>query len=86
MITRADGIVANFQVEKVRTYPKDDFPTQLVYGNTDNAALRLITCGGPFDRSSGHYVDNVIVFGSLVGSRPDGNKQDRVGIESLGPM
>jgi hypothetical protein len=24
--------------------------------------LRLITCGGSFDRSTGHYRDNVIVY------------------------
>jgi hypothetical protein len=40
-------------------------PTKLVYGNTDHAALRLITCGGPFD-SAGHYRDNVVVLASLV--------------------
>ena len=50
----------------VRRYPKDHFPTQLVYGNTDHAALRLITCGGSFDFSTGHYLDNVVVFATLV--------------------
>ncbi|GGQ33276.1 hypothetical protein BKA00_004864 [Actinomadura coerulea] len=30
------------------------------------AALRLITCGGRFDRATGHYVDNVIAFGHLT--------------------
>jgi hypothetical protein len=29
--------------------------------------LRLVTCGGAFDRSTGHYTDNVIVFASLGG-------------------
>ena len=67
-ITRADGLVAIFEVDGVRVHPKEEFPTELVYGNTDHAALRLLTCGGPFDRASGHYVDNVIVFASLVGS------------------
>lgn len=67
MVTRADGLVAVFEVDELRVHPKDEFPTQLVYGNTDHAALRLITCGGPFDRATGHYVDNVIVFASLVG-------------------
>lgn len=86
MVTREDGIVANFEVEKVRRYPKDDFPTQLVYGNTDNAALRLITCGGTFDRSSGHYTDNVIVFGSLIGSHTNSERPESVKMESVGPM
>jgi Sortase domain len=69
LVTRADDLVAVFRVDGVRRYPKDHFPTRLVYGKTDHAALRLITCGGPFDSSSGHYVDNIVVFASLVGSR-----------------
>ena len=31
-------------------YPKDKFPTAEVYGPTPTAELRLITCGGTFDR------------------------------------
>lgn len=68
LVTRADGLVAVFRVDGVRRYPKDRFPTQLVYGNTDYAALRLITCGGAFDSATGHYLDNIVVFASLVGS------------------
>jgi hypothetical protein len=65
-VTRRDGSIAAFEVTGVRRYPKDHFPTQLVYGNTNDAALRLITCGGSFDFSTGHYVDNVVVFATLV--------------------
>jgi hypothetical protein len=68
MVTRRDGSVAVFEITGVRHYPKDNFPTQLVYGNTNNAELRLITCGGSFDSSTGHYVDNIVVFASLTGS------------------
>jgi hypothetical protein len=69
LVTRADDLVAVFRVDGVRRYPKDHFPTRLVYGNTDHAALRLITCGGSFDSSTGHYLDNIVVFASLVGSQ-----------------
>ncbi|HLE38339.1 MAG TPA: sortase, partial [Acidimicrobiia bacterium] len=69
LVTRADGLVAVFSVDKVARYPKEQFPTLLVYGNTDHAALRLITCGGDYDRATGSYLDNIIVFASLVGSR-----------------
>lgn len=71
-ITRADGLVAVFAVDGVRRYPKDHFPTQLVYGDLGYAGLRLVTCGGRFDRSTGHYVDNVVVFAALVGSAAGG--------------
>ncbi|MEX0825899.1 MAG: class F sortase [Acidimicrobiia bacterium] len=66
-ITRGDGIVAIFRVDEVRRYRKVEFPTLLVYGQTPNATLRLVTCGGEFDRDTGHYLDNVIVFASLTG-------------------
>ena len=66
MVTRRDGSEAVFEITRVRHYPKDRFPTELVYGNTDKAALRLITCGGSFNFSTGHYVDNVIAFALLV--------------------
>jgi len=65
-VTRADGTVARFAVTAVRRYPKDAFPTSLVYGDTAQAALRIITCGGAFDTASGHYRDNVVVFAHLV--------------------
>jgi sortase (surface protein transpeptidase) len=68
LVTRRDGTVAVFAVETVRQYSKDDFPTDLVYGETSHAALRLITCGGAFDRTRRSYLDNVVVFASLVGS------------------
>jgi hypothetical protein len=70
-IARADGSVAVFAVDDVRRYRKTQFPTRLVYGDTNHAALRLITCGGPI--VGGHYRDNIVVLASLVrsiGSRP----------------
>lgn len=70
LITRADRRIAVFTVNAVRRYPKDAFPTALVYGNTSNAQLRLITCGGSFDSSTGHYRDNVVAFAQLTSVAP----------------
>nr|WP_230416387.1 class F sortase [Micromonospora tarapacensis] len=61
-IARKDASLVRFTVDAVRAYPKDRFPTDLVYGPSGAAGLRLVTCGGRFDRDSGGYVDNVIVF------------------------
>jgi sortase (surface protein transpeptidase) len=66
LVSRADGTVARFAVDRVLRFPKASFPTQLVYGDTNIAALRLITCGGPFDRATGHYRDNTIVLAHLL--------------------
>ena len=64
-VTRADGTVATFTIDSVARYPKAEFPTALVYGHTSRAEIRLITCGGAFDRTIQHYTDNVIAFGHL---------------------
>lgn len=62
-ITRADGSEVVFAVERLEQHPKAAFPTEAVYGPTpDGATLRLITCGGSFDRKSRHHLDNVIAF------------------------
>jgi hypothetical protein len=65
----ADGITAVFRVTGVREYTKDKFPSKIIYGPTNYAALRLITCGGTFDYATGHYLSSVVVFASLDSSR-----------------
>jgi sortase (surface protein transpeptidase) len=66
VVDRADGTVATFRVDRVAEHAKDEFPTDEVYGDLDHAGLRLITCGGGFDDDTGDYLDNVIVFATLV--------------------
>lgn len=61
-VIRTDRTRVSFRVQALRRVAKDDFPTTRVYGKTRWPALRLITCDGEFDRSTGHYVDNLIVF------------------------
>ena len=66
VITRADARTVTFSVDSLASYPKSNFPTQLVYGPTAYPALRLITCGGTFDRRAGSYLNNIIVFAHVV--------------------
>jgi hypothetical protein len=61
-IRRADGTLAVFVVKQVQEHAKRDFPTDAVYAGTGRSTLRLITCGGEFDRRSGRYRSNVVVF------------------------
>lgn len=65
-IDRADGQRAVFEVSRVDTIPKDSFPTDAVYNDTANPQLRLITCGGDYDRSARSYLSNVIVYADFV--------------------
>ena len=60
-VTMSDGRVVRFAVTRVREVPKAQFPTASVYAPTPRPELRLITCGGRFDRAARSYVDNVVV-------------------------
>jgi sortase (surface protein transpeptidase) len=71
-VTLADGVTAVFRVTGVREYSKARFPAKAIYGTTDFAALRLITCGGAFDYATGHYLSSTVVFASLTSSRHRG--------------
>ena len=61
-----DGQALSFTVTRVAEYPKSDFATAEVYGPTTGPELRLITCGGAFDRSRRSYTDNVVVFATAT--------------------
>ena len=69
-VNLADGTTAVFRVTGVRQYLKSTFPASTIYGATDYAALRLITCGGAFDPATRHYLSSIIVFASLSSYRP----------------
>ncbi|WP_240669684.1 class F sortase [Actinoplanes solisilvae] len=56
------GVSLQFKVTAIRWYPKAEFPTEEVYGPTPDRQLRLITCGGVFDRSLRSYRDNLVVY------------------------
>ncbi|MFZ3453699.1 class F sortase [Arthrobacter sp. 7Tela_A1] len=60
-VGRDDGTTAVFTVDRGEQYGKDNFPTLEVYGNTDGAELRLITCDG-YDPATGEFDDNYVVY------------------------
>ncbi|MFJ7065444.1 class F sortase [Streptomyces sp. NPDC101115] len=70
-VTRSDGSVAEFTVDDVRVLPRDGFDARKAYGphRPGRSELRLITCGGSFDRKTGAYTANVVVSAYLTGSR-----------------
>ena len=63
-VVGADGSVQRFGVDRVESFPKTRFPTEAVYLPGLEPQLRLVTCGGRFDRTTGHYVDNVVAWAS----------------------
>ncbi|MEZ0067980.1 LPXTG-site transpeptidase (sortase) family protein [Streptacidiphilus sp. MAP12-20] len=67
-VHRADGTTAVFVVDEVDTFKKDAFPDRHVYGKTNDAQLRLITCGGNLTKDR-HWDSNVVVFAHLQGKQ-----------------
>lgn len=65
-VERADKTTVQFAVVDTAQYPKRAFPTEAVFGPSPDPLLRLITCGGSFDRATGHYRDNVVVSARLA--------------------
>ena len=66
VVGQAKGPARSFVVERVERRPKQALPVGRIWNDTRRPVLRLITCGGKFDRATGHYRDNVIVYANLI--------------------
>jgi sortase (surface protein transpeptidase) len=69
-VVRSDGKVARFTIDDVRVLPRAGFDARQAYAphHPGRAELRLITCGGAFDRTAHHYTANVVVSAYLTGT------------------
>ncbi|MEU8774024.1 class F sortase [Streptomyces sp. NPDC048606] len=69
-VSRADGTVAEFTVEDVRVHERAGFDPQAAYGPRvkGRAELRLVTCGGSYDKAAKRYSANVVVSAYLTGA------------------
>ena len=65
VVHRTDG-TSTFVVEGSEQVPKEELPYDRIWPRTDDAVLRLITCGGDFDPAIGGFPDNTIVYASLA--------------------
>lgn len=63
LVTRMDSTTIQFKVDKVQKVGFDKFPTQSVYGMTDDPELRLVGFSPAKGKAKGQ---NVIVYGSAV--------------------
>ncbi|MCX4823332.1 class F sortase [Streptomyces sp. NBC_01142] len=68
-VTKADGSVAEFTIDDVQVFDRSHFDAEKVYGPREEgrAELRLITCGGAYDRATRTYTANVVVSAYLTG-------------------
>ncbi len=51
-----------FRVTGVRTYHKTRLPYKEIFDQKSVGRIAIVTCGGPFDASTGNYLDNIVVF------------------------
>lgn len=51
-----------FSITGVRTYRKTSLPYKQIFDQRSAGRLAIVTCGGPFDSSTGNYLDNIVVF------------------------
>ena len=71
-VDRADRTRVTFTVTALRQYDKDTFPDDEVYATTGTPALRLITCGGTYDRRRAEYRANLVVYATRSTPHPAG--------------
>jgi hypothetical protein len=64
------GIFFELKTLKANDLINVTFPDRLVFGSHGARSLQLVTCGGPFDSATGHYLANVVVFSHLVSVSP----------------
>ncbi len=73
-VLRRDSVVLTFSVTRIDNYLKDYFPSDMVYGSTAEPELRLITCGGTFNKSAHSYAGNTVVYAKLVADTGSGSQ------------
>jgi LPXTG-site transpeptidase (sortase) family protein len=65
IVRRTDG-ATTFVVDSVERARKEALPYDRIWADTDDAVLRLITCGGKPDPVTRMYPDNTIVYAHAV--------------------
>jgi len=67
VVVMGDGTNRIYRVTQRFQVAKDQAPLADLFRGDGPARLVLITCGGAFDRSIGHYQDNIVVVAEPVG-------------------
>ena len=58
----ADGHAYRYRVAALRAYAKDALPAAAIFGQQVSARLVIVSCGGPFDPATGHYLENIVAY------------------------
>lgn len=63
----AGGVDHVYRVATVLRLDKGELDTEDLFDREGPSRLHLVTCGGDFDRATGHYEDNIVVVATPVG-------------------
>ncbi|HEY0716751.1 MAG TPA: class F sortase, partial [Streptosporangiaceae bacterium] len=66
----ADGHAYRYRVAALRAYSKASLPVAAIFGQQGTARLVIVSCGGPFDTATGHYLDNIVAYAVPDGPAP----------------
>jgi hypothetical protein len=63
-VTRRDGVAVVYRVDGVALHPRDELPSEQIYGPADRPELRLITCGGTYKEGTG-WSSNIVLYAHM---------------------
>jgi len=66
----ASGQTFRYRVVALRAYAKANLPVAAVFGQQVAARLVVVSCGGAFDATTGHYLDNIVAYAVPSGRAP----------------
>ncbi len=69
VIVTADGHTYRYVVQATRAYLKTQLPAAAIFNQQVTPRLIIVSCGGPFDANTGHYLDNIVAY--ALPARPD---------------
>ncbi len=64
----ASGHAYHYRVAALRAYAKDALPAAAIFGQQVSSRLVIVSCGGPFDAATGHYLDNIVAYAVPAGA------------------
>lgn len=66
IIVGSGAVSMRYTVESVSRIPKSQLDLAKVFNRDSSPRLHLLTCGGRFDKATGHYEDNILVVARIA--------------------
>jgi hypothetical protein len=70
VIVTAGGHTYRYVVQAIRAYSKTSLPAAALFDQQVTPRLIIVSCGGPFDAATGHYLDNIVAYAVPAPANP----------------